>query len=109
MAASAWRHPLPGGIGAMSEMIAKPVRIPLGEVADVVVAFYGDDLCLIWSDEWRKWWRPNAHGYTSDREQAGRYTLADAYARTRHCDPSKGIMFEQVDLPTPAPAGERAE
>lgn len=78
---------------------AGAVRIPLVEVTPEIAEFFADDGCLIWSAEWRMWWRSHGYGYTSIRDDAGRYTIADAYASTRHCDPSKGIMFEQVPTP----------
>lgn len=84
-------------------LAGRPVRIPLEEMLPELAAYFAGDTCLIWSGEWRKWWRPDAAGYTSDRAQAGRYLLADAYARTRHCDPSKGIAFEQEIAPRPTP------
>lgn len=33
---------------------------------------------LIWSNEHDMWWRPEAHGYTSFRDKAGRYELKRA-------------------------------
>ena len=36
------------------------------------------DNYLIWSNEHQLWWRPNSRGYTSDLDQAGRYTRDEA-------------------------------
>jgi hypothetical protein len=33
---------------------------------------------LLWSGRHEGWWRPDARGYTSDIDQAGRYTRAEA-------------------------------
>jgi hypothetical protein len=35
---------------------------------------------IIWSNEHKAYWRPNAAGYTKAKSQAGRYSLADAIA-----------------------------
>lgn len=71
-------------------------RVALEDVTPEMARYFGDDLCLIWSGEHRLYWRANANGYTSVRERAGRYTLASAYAATRHCDPDKQIAFERL-------------
>jgi hypothetical protein len=57
-------------------------------------AFADNRIVLIWSDEHRAWWKPTANGYTDDRDEAGRWWLKDAWLQTKHCDPSKRIMFE---------------
>ena len=33
---------------------------------------------LLWSNKHSMWWRPDAHGYTQNIDEAGRYTQADA-------------------------------
>ena len=48
---------------------------------------------LIWSGEWRSFWRAKACGYTPDATQAGVYTLDSAIAYSGHCDPSKKIEY----------------
>lgn len=53
--------------------------------------------CAIWSDEHRAYWKPNGNGYTTDRDLAGRWTIARAYRRTSHCGPEKAIHLEPVD------------
>ena len=35
-------------------------------------------LYLIWSAEWRLWWRPGRSGYTDAVDQAGRYSRQEA-------------------------------
>lgn len=35
---------------------------------------------LVWSLEWRQWWKADGSGYTSDLWQAGRFNEADAVA-----------------------------
>lgn len=37
----------------------------------------------IWCNERNMWWRPNRRGYTSEREEAGVYSLEEA---TEICD-----------------------
>ncbi len=58
------------------------------------------DIVLIWSDQHKAWWRPEASGYTTCREEAGRYWLPDARNRVDHCGPEKRICFE---VASPAP------
>lgn len=48
---------------------------------------------LIWSKEHATWWRPESAGYTQDADEAGVYDFADAWDRTKHCGPEKGIVF----------------
>jgi hypothetical protein len=55
-------------------------------------------IVLIWSDEHKAWWRPDAAGYTTVRDNAGRYHIEDARKRTAHCDPEKGIRFHVAAL-----------
>lgn len=46
---------------------------------------------FIWSGEHGAYWRENGCGYTTQRSAAGRYSRADAEARTSHCGPEKRI------------------
>lgn len=39
-----------------------------------------NDRVLIYSMEHRAWWRPNSHGYTINRAEAGSYSRAEAQA-----------------------------
>lgn len=48
---------------------------------------------LIWSREHAAFWRAGGAGYTIYVDAAGRYDFDDAFARTQHCDKSKGIVF----------------
>jgi hypothetical protein len=72
------------------------VRIALEDVTPTIAAAFAEDQCLIWSSEHRLYWRAGGHGYVAADYDAGRFTLAEAYSRTKHCDPSKGIMFERA-------------
>jgi hypothetical protein len=47
----------------------------------------------IYSGQWKAFWRPDGGGYTGDVDQAGVYTLADAWRRTSHCGPEKQIYY----------------
>lgn len=78
-----------------------PERIKLEDLTPASAATLAGELCLIWSGEHSAWWRPGGAGYTVHSEAAGIYTVADAYARTRHCDPSKMIRFERLTRTPP--------
>jgi len=75
-------------------------RVALEEVTPAIATAFADNPCLIWSGEHRTWWRANGNGYTNRREYAGRYTIGDAFARTRHCGPEKAIAFERLTSDT---------
>jgi len=75
--------------------------IALEDVTPTIAAAFADNPCLIYSGEHRLYWGANAHGYTPHRDLAGSYTIGDAYARTRHCDPEKLIRFVRLTLTTP--------
>ena len=36
------------------------------------------NMYLVWNHERQKWWARSHHGYTDDKSQAGRYTIAQA-------------------------------
>lgn len=48
----------------------------------------------IYSREHHAWWRAAGSGYTTDVRDAGVYTFEDAWRRSSHCDPEKGIEYE---------------
>lgn len=58
-----------------------------------------DTIVLIWSGEHRAWWRSLGRGYTYDRDQAGRWYLADARRETASCGPEKQIQFHEARRP----------
>lgn len=55
---------------------------------------HGQRLVFIRSRQWGAWWRPNSRGYTNKIDEAGVYTLVDAYAASGHCGPEKGIYYQ---------------
>lgn len=52
---------------------------------------------LIWSSQRQCWWRPEGRGYAMDPRQAGAYTFEEAFRRTSHCGPEKGIAFDVIE------------
>jgi hypothetical protein len=71
-------------------------RIKLEECSPDVRLADGRKKVRIWSGEHRRYWRPNAAGYTLWGEDAGVYTLNEAWRLTSHCGPEKGINFEMT-------------
>lgn len=51
---------------------------------------------LIWSIEHDGWWKPNRHGYTKYKFQAGRYSFKDA------CEIVKNSNWRDKDNPEEA-------
>lgn len=86
------------------ELKANGVRVPFrftleGVAADPeVLAQLGAVEVLIWSGQWSAYWRPNCAGYAAERDEAGRYTFAEAWASTHHCGPEKAIAFELAPI-----------
>lgn len=112
-------------VTSTSEQQAVPVAqeadcVRLEDVTSAVAAAFANDACLIWSGEHGLYWRADAAGYTNQRDEAGRYTIGTAYAKTRHCDPDKRIEFHRLAatslhdmqitpaLPHPCKSGEGA-
>jgi hypothetical protein len=62
------------------------------------------DLFLIYSLWFRAYWKPNGHGYTPDRELAGKYPRAEARAIcldvNLHIPPGEqlNVVIEEIDL-----------
>lgn len=61
------------------------------------MAKHGHRTVLIYSAQWSSFWKTGGAGYTKDPNQAGLYSLADAFARTCHCGPEKEIHYELLD------------
>jgi hypothetical protein len=55
---------------------------------------------VIWSGEHGAYWRPEGAGYTTLSAEAGRWTLASAYFKTKHCGPEKAISYQPIDFVT---------
>lgn len=53
---------------------------------------------MIWSNEHRAWWRPNAAGYTADIAQAGRYTRNDAVKHSATRDQRPGEILPELPI-----------
>lgn len=49
--------------------------------------------CVIWSGQWRSYWRENAGGYTLNVEDAGIYDIEDAHAAVCHNGLEKEISL----------------
>lgn len=47
----------------------------------------------IYSRQWGMYWRASGSGYTMDRTEAGIYSFQDAWDRSHHAGPEKGIEY----------------
>lgn len=56
------------------------------------------DCYLIWSNEYRAWWRPNARGYTLSIGRAGRYTRELALLHCRVRDQADGEPLPEIPV-----------
>lgn len=56
---------------------------------------------LLWSNKHQMWWRPDSRGYSPNRDDAGRYTEAQALERVRN-SAACGIL-DQVTCMVAAP------
>jgi hypothetical protein len=65
-----------------------------------------DAAWLVWSNEHRRWWRPNHRGYTTRQAEAGRYPYTEALDI---CD-GAGLMGDgtPAEIMTPSPEAIRA-
>jgi hypothetical protein len=52
--------------------------------------------CYIYSGEWQAYWRSNAGGYTSNKNEAGLYDIEDAVSRVSHCSHKKQIQLHII-------------
>lgn len=51
---------------------------------------------LIYSHQWGAYWRANAKGYTTKKEQAGVYSMKSAWESVAHCGLEKGIEIRPL-------------
>lgn len=71
---------------------------------DRTKSLFAGKYVMIWSAEWRAWWRPKAQGYTGNPHEAGVFPFDEAWARSYHCGREKRISYHEV--PTPILKGE---
>lgn len=83
-------------MSAPAHAVRLPFRFDLAAVAldPELLEQLAETPVLIWSGEHRLYWRAERAGYTPDRDRAGRYAFAEAFASTSHCGPEKAIAFE---------------
>lgn len=55
-----------------------------------------NEKCLIYSGQWDAWWRSENAGYTYKRDEAGIYTVLDAYSSVYHCGIEKRIELQVI-------------
>ena len=54
---------------------------------------------LIYSHQWGAYWRENARGYTTKKDDAGVYSMKSAWESVSHCGLEKGIEIIPLRLP----------
>jgi len=57
---------------------------------------HGEKPVRIWSRQWGAYWRPGCAGYTTRLNEAGTYTLSDAFDSSSHCGPEKQIYYDFI-------------
>jgi len=55
-----------------------------------------NEIVVIYSTQWGKYWEADGNGYTNDVDRAGRYHFYDAVLRTQGCGPEKGLQIHRV-------------
>ena len=87
-------------IASIDDWHSQPVkRFTLEEIKkkpDFYLAAYSALKTRIYSKEHGSWWRKDASGYTNDIMDAWKITFEDAFKRTMHCDPEKGIELQII-------------
>ena len=61
-------------------------------------AAWAGKLVFIWSHEHNAYWRAEGKGYTVRMTGGGPgvFDFNNAFERTRHCGPEKGVEFEEI-------------
>lgn len=66
-------------------------------------------LCVIWSSQYRQWWRVNGAGYTPHLRGAGLFSTTEADQRTRNSRTSRALTlaeaFDHYGRPEPVQDG----
>lgn len=75
--------------------------ITLEQIKSGAAKIAPDAKVRIYSREHHCWWRRDGCGYATDIAEAGAYTFEDAFARSRHCDPSKRIEYDVLPPESP--------
>ncbi len=77
-------------------MTRNPNRVA-GPAAVKLLDSHGTSAVMIYSGDRRLYWRPRAHGYTEDPEEAGVYSLAKAYELTKRFHPEFRIAYQFLE------------
>ena len=95
-----------GSAGLSASQLKLTSMIPLNKINSIrrkspgKIAEYlkkhGEKAVRIWSNQWGVYWRSGRAGYTHQRDEAGIYTLADAFNATSHCGQEKGIYYDFI-------------
>jgi hypothetical protein len=73
-----------------------PLRRVAPEKVNRFIQKHGHKPVRIYSDQWGAFWRSGRAGYTSQRNEAGIYTFAEAFDATCHCGSEKHIYYQFI-------------
>lgn len=85
-----------GKEGKLSELIYEEELSLWRKGIDGMLAAQPNANVRIFSGQWGQYWLSNGQGYTNQRDEAGIYSIQDAYNRIYHCGLEKKIELHLI-------------